>query len=53
MKLKRATAGLKCRQSYLMLYMNTRNNIIVSSKSPEKRVAVLDAAAIDVNRKGV
>ena len=53
MESKKVIGELKCRQSYLMLYMNTRNNIIVSSKSPEKRVAVLDAAAIDVNRKGV
>jgi hypothetical protein len=32
--------------------MNVRKNIIVSGKSLEKRVAVMDAA-IDVNRKGV
>lgn len=50
--MKKAIVKLKCQLSYLIQYMNVRKNIIVSSKSLEKRVAVI-AAAIDVNRKGV
>ena len=50
--MKKAIVKLKCQPSYLIQYMNVRKNIIVSGKSLEKRVAVMDAA-IDVNRKGV